>query len=105
VFQPFGGCGFHQRAGMSSGATGMALRLASARVSVAVGVRRVLCPICCRVRPGATHSEIAVARFVTRSWKFNLGRRKFTDAYAVKALLLACALIIELLEYGFLKVA
>ena len=41
MFQPFVGCGFHQRAGMSSGATGMALRLASARVSVAVGVRRV----------------------------------------------------------------
>jgi hypothetical protein len=34
---------------MSSGATAMALRLASARESVAVGVRRVLRPICCRV--------------------------------------------------------
>ncbi len=44
-----GGCGFRQRAGMSSGATAMALRLASATVSVEVGVRRVLRPICCRV--------------------------------------------------------
>jgi hypothetical protein len=34
--------GLHQRAGISSGATAIALRLASARASVAVGVRRVL---------------------------------------------------------------
>jgi hypothetical protein len=32
----------HQRAGMSSGTMAMALMLTSARVSVAVGVRRVL---------------------------------------------------------------
>jgi hypothetical protein len=27
---------------------------------------------------GATHSEIAVARFVAGCWKFKVGRRKFT---------------------------
>jgi hypothetical protein len=29
------------------------------------------------------HSEIDVARFVARSWKFKMGRRKFVDGCAV----------------------
>jgi hypothetical protein len=37
-----------------------------------------------RERLAATRSEIAVARFVARSWKFNVGRRKFTDRLAVR---------------------
>jgi len=31
-----------------------------------------------------THIEIAVVRFVARSWKFKMGRRKFTDGCAVR---------------------
>ena len=37
-----------------------------------------------RHEPGVARSEIAVARFVAGRWKFKVGRRKFTDAYAVR---------------------
>jgi hypothetical protein len=63
---------FHQRAGMSSGATARALRLASARVSVAVGVRRVLSPICCRVWARSRRlSSMPVSAARLRAWSLS----------------------------------
>ena len=40
-------------------------------------------PLARTLRDG-THIEIAVVRFVARSWKFKMGRGKFTDGCAVR---------------------
>ena len=57
-----------------------------------------------RARRGATHSEISMARFLAGCWKFNVGRQKFLTSAPSGAFASACSSI-ELVAYGFLKVA